>query len=113
MVIRTVVVTPFSQNARVLIDEHTRDAVVVDPGGDVAKIFGELELENEPLNVSKVFLTHAHIDHAGGVEPLRRMLVNAKRPKPELLAHPAEKEFRAHVADSALMFGLSPADFEN
>src|SRR5690242_7018023 len=111
MLIKTVVVTPFSQNARVLIDEQTREATVVDPGGEVEKILAALEIPGGPVTVNQVFLTHAHIDHAGGVEPLRRAL--SSRSKPKLLAHPLEREFRANVATSALMFGLSPQDYEN
>ncbi len=112
MLIRTVVVTPFSQNARICVDEKTREALVIDPGGDVEKLLAALTYQDEPLQVRAVFLTHAHIDHAGGVEALRRAL-EKRGPKPELLAHPGERELRAHVSASALMFGLDPADYEN
>ncbi|WLQ14234.1 MBL fold metallo-hydrolase [Hahella aquimaris] len=61
-------VTPFVQNCTVLWCEKTRQAAVVDPGGDLAKI--EAVLARNGLTLEKVLLTHAHIDHAGGTAEL-------------------------------------------
>ncbi|MDG9670830.1 MBL fold metallo-hydrolase [Hahella sp. CR1] len=61
-------VTPFVQNCTVLWCEKTRQAAVVDPGGDLAKI--EAVLTRNGLTLEKVLLTHAHIDHAGGTAEL-------------------------------------------
>ncbi|ABC32390.1 Zn-dependent Hydrolase, including glyoxylases [Hahella chejuensis KCTC 2396] len=61
-------VTPFVQNCTVLWCEKTRQAAVVDPGGDLAKI--EAVLSRNGLTLEKVLLTHAHIDHAGGTAEL-------------------------------------------
>jgi len=61
-------VTPFQQNCTLLWCESTNKAAVVDPGGDIAKItakVAELGVELE-----KILLTHAHIDHAGGTAEL-------------------------------------------
>jgi len=113
LIVRTVVVTPFVQNARVLIDDASRRSVAVDPGGEAEKILPLLKLRDEPTDVESIFLTHAHIDHAGGVEPLRRMIAAESGRKPPLLAHRLEKELRAAVKDTAVLFGLSPQDYEN
>ena len=114
LIVRTVVITPFVQNARVLIDDAARRSVVVDPGGEAEKIIPLLTLRNEPTEVESVFLTHAHIDHAGGVEPLRRMVAEQSGlGKPPLLAHRLEKDIRAAVKDTAILFGLPPEDYEN
>jgi glyoxylase-like metal-dependent hydrolase (beta-lactamase superfamily II) len=65
-------VTPFEQNCTILFDEVTREAAVVDPGGDVARILEALE--KLKVVARKIVLTHGHIDHAGGAAALKRAL---------------------------------------
>ncbi|MFN8388869.1 MAG: MBL fold metallo-hydrolase [Bdellovibrionota bacterium] len=113
MLVRTALVTPFMQNARVLIDEATRSGMVIDPGGDVEKILPLLQLDGRPLDDITIYLTHAHLDHAGGVSKVSEYLKKMLGREPQLLAHRLERDFRANVSQSAMMFGLSPNDFEN
>lgn len=61
-------VTPFEQNCSILWCEKTRQAAVVDPGGDVDRILATLEKEG--LSLATILVTHGHIDHAGGVAEL-------------------------------------------
>lgn len=61
-------VTPFEQNCTVFWCDETKQAAVVDPGGDIDKIIALLE--KKALTLSKVLLTHGHIDHAGGTKAL-------------------------------------------
>jgi hydroxyacylglutathione hydrolase len=65
-------VTPFQQNCTVLFDSESKEGVVIDPGGDVPLIVTALK-END-INVSQIWLTHGHIDHAGGAEELKEAL---------------------------------------
>lgn len=65
-------VTPFQQNCTVLFDTDTKEGVVVDPGGDVEVILQVLK-ENG-IDVKAIWLTHGHIDHAGGADELREAL---------------------------------------
>ena len=65
-------VTPFEQNCTLLWDPVTRQAAVVDPGGDVADILDEVRARQ--LQVDKVLLTHGHIDHVGGAAALAAQL---------------------------------------
>lgn len=65
-------VTPFQQNCTLLFDEETRNGVVVDPGGDVAAILEVISKNN--LKIQEIWLTHGHIDHAGGADELREAL---------------------------------------
>lgn len=111
-VIRTVVVTPFSQNCRIIADRAAGVGAVFDPGGDVSAIIGAIEGLNLSLGVRTIVLSHAHIDHAGGVHALSRWLEN-EYGEVELLAHKNEREMRASICQQALMFGLSPRDYEN
>lgn len=65
-------VTPFQQNCTILFDEETKSGVVIDPGGDVAAILDVISRNG--LNIKEIWLTHGHIDHAGGADELREAL---------------------------------------
>ena len=65
-------VTPFQQNCTVLFDSDSKEGVVIDPGGDVPLILTALK-END-IKVLEIWLTHGHIDHAGGAEELKDAL---------------------------------------
>lgn len=65
-------VTPFQQNCTILFDEETKNGVVVDPGGDVATILDVISQNG--LIIKEIWLTHGHIDHAGGADELREAL---------------------------------------
>lgn len=63
-------VTPFVQNCSVVWCQSTKLAAVVDPGGDLPKILQAIQIEN--LELDKILITHAHLDHAGGTAELAR-----------------------------------------
>ena len=66
--IAVVPVTPFQQNCSIVWCTRTKEAAIVDPGGDVERIRGALkELGVTPV---AIWLTHGHIDHAGGATDL-------------------------------------------
>jgi hydroxyacylglutathione hydrolase len=65
-------VTPFQQNCTILFDDETKQGVVVDPGGDVPTILQTIA-ENG-ITLTEIWLTHGHIDHAGGADELREAL---------------------------------------
>ncbi|WP_020406321.1 MBL fold metallo-hydrolase [Hahella ganghwensis] len=65
---KIVPVTQFQQNCSVIWCDKTRQAAVVDPGGDIPKI--ESVLTDNDLTLEKILLTHAHIDHAGATANL-------------------------------------------
>jgi hydroxyacylglutathione hydrolase len=65
-------VTAFQQNCTVLFDAETKHGVVVDPGGEVGKITAALETNG--ITADAIWLTHGHIDHAGGAMDLKDAL---------------------------------------
>lgn len=65
---KIVPVTPFDQNCTIFWCEKTRQAAVVDPGGDLDRIRRALEAEG--LTLASILVTHGHIDHAGSVAAL-------------------------------------------
>lgn len=64
-------VTPFAQNCSIIWCTQTKLAAVVDPGGEVARI--RAAIERLDLELDKILITHAHLDHAGGTAELARM----------------------------------------
>jgi glyoxylase-like metal-dependent hydrolase (beta-lactamase superfamily II) len=65
-------VTPFQQNCTLLFDEASRQAAVIDPGGEVERILAAIDQQG--AEVEKIVLTHGHIDHAGGAALLKEAL---------------------------------------
>jgi len=65
-------VTPLQQNCTVLFDPELREGVVVDPGGDADVIIQTVE-ENG-IALKAIWLTHGHLDHAGGAMELKERL---------------------------------------
>ncbi len=56
-------------NCSVFGDEGTREAIVVDPGDDIADVLAVLAKHG--LKAKAIVITHAHIDHIGGAEKLK------------------------------------------
>jgi hydroxyacylglutathione hydrolase len=70
--ISVVLVTPFQQNCSIISHVPGKRAAVVDPGGDVARILEQVKRLG--VTVERIWLTHGHIDHAGGAAELREAL---------------------------------------
>ncbi len=95
-------VTPFQQNCTILFDDETKDAVVVDPGGDIERI--RAAIEQNGFKVKEIWLTHGHIDHAGGAMDLRDALgVDIVGP------HEDDRQMLLNLETQARMFGLTDA----
>jgi hydroxyacylglutathione hydrolase len=56
-------------NCSIFGDEETREAIIVDPGDNIANILAILQ--RHQLRVKAIVITHAHIDHIGGAEKLK------------------------------------------
>lgn len=95
-------VTPFQQNCTILFDEEGKHGVVVDPGGDIDRILSVIA-ENG-LTIDAIWLTHGHIDHAGGAMDLKDALgVEIVGP------HDADIPLLTNLEKQASMFGLDGA----
>ncbi|PSL42348.1 glyoxylase-like metal-dependent hydrolase (beta-lactamase superfamily II) [Salsuginibacillus halophilus] len=60
---------PLQTNGYVLFDD-AKHAVIFDPGGDAEKL--QAFLDDEGLTPQAVLLTHAHFDHIGAVDAVRK-----------------------------------------
>jgi hydroxyacylglutathione hydrolase len=60
----------FEENAYLVIDESTNRAVLIDPGAEPERL---IEMVNESGAVLEaIWLTHAHLDHIGGIVGVRK-----------------------------------------
>ncbi len=69
MIIKRMMAGVYAANCYILFDEETKEAVVLDPGGDiddVCKALNQLEAK-----VKYIILTHGHFDHTTGVDGLK------------------------------------------
>ncbi len=62
-------VGPLQCNCSIVGDETTREAMVIDPGDDIADVLAIVNKHD--LQVKQIVVTHAHIDHVGGAMKLR------------------------------------------
>lgn len=69
MRIFTAAVPPFYKNGYLVACEETREAVLIDPGDEVADLIDIAR--REELTVIAIPLTHAHLDHVTGVARAR------------------------------------------
>jgi glyoxylase-like metal-dependent hydrolase (beta-lactamase superfamily II) len=64
-------VGPLRCNCSIFGDEQSREAIVVDPGGDISKIIAILE--KHVLKVKAIVITHGHIDHVAAAAELKTL----------------------------------------
>lgn len=65
MHIVTAAAPPFFKNGYLVTCEDTRETVYIDPGDEVDDVIEHARAET--LNVTRILLTHAHLDHITGV----------------------------------------------
>ena len=70
--LQVVPVTPLQQNAMIFWSTATGNGILLDPGGDVDNLMAEIE--KLKVNIVEIWLTHGHIDHAGGAAEAKRRL---------------------------------------
>ncbi len=71
MILETFPVGPLQCNCTLLGDEDAGEAVVIDPGDEIARI--QRRLTELKLKLKQILITHGHIDHVGGALKLKRL----------------------------------------
>ena len=61
-------VTPFAQNCTLLWDDDSKQAVLIDAGGEVERL--KQAIATRGLKLVALWLTHGHLDHVGAVGEL-------------------------------------------
>ena len=98
----TLPVTAFQQNCSLLWCDQSRQAAVIDPGGDLDAVLGEVQRLD--LSLQAIWLTHAHIDHAGGAGELAERLQ-----LPIVGPHEGDQFWIDGLPQQSAMFGFPPA----
>ncbi len=98
-------VTPLQQNCTLLWDEETKNAAVIDPGGDVNQILNVVMQQD--LKVGKIILTHGHIDHAGGAAELKEALQEKGADVPIEGPHLDDKFLLDDLANAGAQYGMT------
>lgn len=97
--IRILPVTALQQNCSLIWNPATKHAAFVDPGGDADTLLGALD--HFDLKLTRMWLTHGHLDHAGAAAELReRTGVAVEGP------HPDDQFWLDQIEDSARRYGL-------
>lgn len=99
---RTLPVTAFAQNCSLVWCDRTLEAAVIDPGGEIERLLATVAELN--LQLRAIWLTHAHIDHAGAVGELAERLQ-----LPIVGPHPGDQFWIDALPQQSAMFGFPPA----
>lgn len=91
-------VGPFVENSYLVIDDQAGHAVFVDPGDEADELVAMGEKWG--AQVDAIWLTHAHIDHIGGIVGVRR-----RWPVPVHM-HPRDSAVFERAGDVARMYGI-------
>ena len=95
-------VTPLQQNCTLVWCLATLKAAVIDPGGETDRILQIIA--ERGLQLDRIWVTHGHADHAGGVQQLREAAgVPVEGP------HPDDRFWIERIPVDALRWGMDGA----
>jgi hydroxyacylglutathione hydrolase len=95
-------VTPLAQNCTIVWCAKTRKAAIIDPGGEVPRLLEALKAHD--LTLEKIWITHGHLDHAGGAAALQ-----AATGAPIEGPHPDDAFWIEDIGQSGARWGMPDA----
>ncbi|MBI2645611.1 MAG: MBL fold metallo-hydrolase [Deltaproteobacteria bacterium] len=93
-------VGPFLEHTYILSDPKTKEALVIDPGGENEKILKYLK--EKDLHLIGIFSTHGHIDHIAGAYELREMTKASYR------LNERDHYWLDNLSQMSIYFGMPP-----
>jgi hydroxyacylglutathione hydrolase len=99
MIIEEVTVTAFQQHTRILGCEKTKLAICIDPGDDSIEIVRAIDKHG--LELQAIAVTHAHLDHIGGVAALKKL-----KPAAAILIHKDDEFIYDALPEQAAWIGI-------
>lgn len=95
-------VTPLRQNCTIVWCARTKMAAIIDPGGEVPKLLDIVRQQG--LTLEKIWITHGHLDHAGGAAQLKEATgVPIEGP------HPDDSFWIDQIEESGARWGMPEA----
>ncbi len=109
MIITAHTVGAFQENCYLVVDDDSGRAVLVDPGAEGERLVEAVRRSGAELDA--IWLTHAHLDHVGGVAAVRRVW------DVPIYLHPADTLLYQNASRQAAAYGLPfedppPADHD-
>ena len=98
----TIPVTPFQQNCSVVWEDEGMTGAIIDPGGDLNLL--QSACKQLGVKLVAIWITHAHIDHAGGTAELAEALN-----LPIIGPHPGDQFWIDGLKDAAASYGFPPS----
>ncbi|MBT8340007.1 MAG: MBL fold metallo-hydrolase [Desulfatitalea sp.] len=102
MIINAIAVGPLQANCFILGCKQTREAAVIDPGGDADQIL--LALAKDRLTLKAIINTHGHFDHISANRALKAAT------GADIMVHPKDAPMLAEVSSSAAQWGMKSED---
>ncbi|MGD9082421.1 MAG: MBL fold metallo-hydrolase [Desulfobacterales bacterium] len=99
MIIKELVVGPLMANCFIFGCEETKEAVVIDPGGDADRIL--FSLADPGLKVKYIINTHGHFDHVSANGKIKDAT------GADILIHPLDAPMLGMLSSNAAVFGIS------
>ena len=97
MILKTLIVGPIQSNCYIIGCERTREAAVIDPGGDADRIL--ITLAKDRLRCVYIINTHGHFDHSADNKRLKEVT------GAQLLIHYADAPMILHQSMNRGMWG--------
>jgi len=104
MILEQVTVTAFQQHTRIVGCEETKQAICIDPGDDSDAIVERIDRHG--LNLQAIAITHAHLDHVGGVAALKKL-----KPQAKVTIHPADEPIYRALPEQPAWIGIPRAQW--
>jgi len=98
LILKTLVVGPIQSNCYIIGCERTREAAVIDPGGDADRIL--ITLAKDKLRCVYIINTHGHFDHSADNKRLKEVT------GAQLLIHHADAPMILHQSTNGGMWGI-------
>ncbi len=98
MNVETFTVGAFQENCYLIVDDRSRKAVIVDPGGEGERLVEAIEKSGAELEA--IWITHAHVDHVGAIASIKR------RWDVPVYLHPADRRLYEAASRQAEVYGV-------
>jgi len=96
--VETFTVGAFQENCYLIVDDRSRKAVIVDPGGEGERLVEAIEKSGAELEA--IWITHAHVDHVGAIASIKR------RWDVPVYLHPADRRLYEAASRQAEVYGV-------
>ena len=106
MILEQITVTAFQQHTRIVGCETTKRAICIDPGDEAERIVEVLD--GHDLILQAIALTHAHLDHVGGVAALKKLKPDAK-----IILHQGDEFMYAGLPEQPAWIGIPRAQWRH